>query len=150
MSINKKLNRQSGLSLLEVLIFVSIVSVFFIAAGSVATISLRDIKSDENKIYATRYAEELLEWIRGEKEEDWDVFRTTRAVGVWCFHQKTLVWPTGAAACTANQLIDSRFKREANLTPSGTTRVNVTITVSWFEGDKNFSIPINTILERFE
>ncbi len=141
----------AGFSLLEVLIFISIVSLFFIAAASVATISLRSIQSNENKILATRYAEELLEWVRGEKEEDWEVFTTTR-MGSWCLSQEPIEdWPGSLAngLCSNSQLIDSLFKREMALQLTG-ERVAVSIDVTWSEGSQTFTVPVKTVFERFE
>ncbi len=147
MPVKKKL----GFSLLEVLIFVSIIGLFFIAAASIATISLRGIQSNENKILATRYAEELLWWVRSEKEEDWTVFTTTR-MGNWCFSQEPIAdWPAASAngLCSSQQVIDSLFKREITLQLSG-ERVNVSINVVWNEGNQTISVPVKTVFERFE
>lgn len=145
--------KNMGFSLLEVLIFVSIISLFFIAAASVATVSLRTIKANENKILATRYAEELAEWVRGEKEEDWTVFTTTR-MGNWCFSQEPVTkWPDSKSTtnpiCPDSQVIGSLFKREMIVELSG-ERVNASINVVWSEGVQTLSVPIKTVFERFE
>ncbi len=142
------LKNNQGFSLLEVLIFVSIISVFFIVAAAVATLSLRNVKSNENKILGVRYAEELLEWVRGEKEADWETFTTDR-MGQWCFYQTPILGWASNGPCTGNQLINALFKRDLDLQLSG-ERVNVNITVQWVEGTQTLSVPIKTVFERFE
>ena len=143
-----------GFSLLEVLIFVSIIGLFFIAAASIATISLRAIQSNKNKILATRYAEELAEWIRGEKEADWQEFTTgiTNKVNkTYCFYTSPIqIWPSqGACNGTSEQKIRGIFEREISLSLSG-ERVNVNIVVEWLEGNQTLSVPIKTVFEKFE
>src|SRR3989344_1556770 len=65
-----KKNLQS-FSLIEIMIFIVILSIFFIMAASVVTITLRNMKYNENKIRATHYSNQLEEWLRSQKELDW-------------------------------------------------------------------------------
>jgi prepilin-type N-terminal cleavage/methylation domain len=58
---------KKSFTLIEVLIFVTILSLFFVAAAAVTIVSLRNLKVQEHKILATRYAEELLELAKREK-----------------------------------------------------------------------------------
>lgn len=58
-------------SLVEVLVFVSILSVFFVIAASVATVSLKNMKANEHKLLATHYARQLEDWLRAQKEIGW-------------------------------------------------------------------------------
>ena len=75
----KLLRLQQGLSFIEVLIFVSVLSLIFLAIAYATSQSIKQTKFNEQKLLATRYAEELEEWLRGQKEEDWNTFYTTRA-----------------------------------------------------------------------
>ena len=76
--------KKKSFTLIEVLIFVTILSLFFVVASAVTITSLQNLKVQEHKILATRYAEELLEWLRGEKEVDWNKFINYR--GNYCFN----------------------------------------------------------------
>lgn len=88
------LSEVEGFSLIEVLIFVTIFSLFFIIAIASLTSSLRDMKINEHKILAVKYAEELIEWIKAEKEIDWNQFISQR-MNKYCFNnQLSDNWPT--------------------------------------------------------
>ncbi|MDO8498060.1 MAG: type II secretion system protein, partial [bacterium] len=65
---------KSAFSLIEVLVFTSILSIFFVAAATVTTVSLRNLKISERKIIATRYMEDVASWLRAQKESDWNTF----------------------------------------------------------------------------
>ena len=65
---------KSGFSLIELLIFVSVIAVFFVVGAAVSIASLRSMILNEHKILATHYSEELLEWLNTQKEIDWNLF----------------------------------------------------------------------------
>lgn len=67
--VKKKLQR--GFSLLEVMVFVTILNIVFVASASFVITSLYRMKINEHKTRATYYAEELQEWLYGEREADW-------------------------------------------------------------------------------
>lgn len=145
--------------MVEVLVFISVVSLFFVVAATVSSYSLRIAKSNENKILAALYAQELVEWLRGEKEADWEQFKVnTIPAGTaanYCFYESPLgsSWSTTtklATPCTDFELIDI-FKRDLVVSPtSDANQVNVAVTVSWRDGGNTFSVPIKTVLSRFE
>lgn len=142
-----------GFSLIEVLVFVTILSLFFIAASSISLVSLRNLKSNENKILATRYAEEVLEWLRGEKEDDWNVFygKSSDIGTKYCFNSLNLSWPT-SGACGSFDLY-SFYKRETTLKRGligADPKIDISITVSWNEATQTITVPINTVFTRFE
>ncbi len=140
-SINNK-NYKKSFSLIEVLIFVTILTLFFIVAAAVIITSLRDMKISEHKILATRYAEELMEWLRSDKEVDWGgttcsgncpdpvlpanfTEKATKCQSLqctFCFNTTPIsAWPTSAGACATGTFLSdgkSLFKREVTLTSS--------------------------------
>ena len=83
------LHKQAGFSIVEILVFVSIISFLFITLTATVTASLRRMSTAERRVYATHYAEELQEWLRAEKEVDWDAFVNRDISGsgtVYCFN----------------------------------------------------------------
>ena len=146
-----------GFSLIEVLVFVSVFSIFFIIAIAIVTLSLNNMKVSEHKILATKYAEELREWLRAEKEIDWDSFVTKSSVSgtKYCFKAPLNTWPS-IGACGINDFSGITgnspeiFKREVTLTKPGNYQVNVAITVSWQEVTKTYSVPLNTTFTVWE
>ncbi len=145
--------------MIEVLVFVSVVTIFFVAAATVSSFSLRIAKSNENKILATLYAEELIEWLRGEKEADWEQFKSdtvsTNPSVDYCFYESPLEssWSATtklATACT-NFDLDNIFKRDMTVSrTSDENQLDVAVTVSWRDGPNTFSVPVKTVLSRFE
>lgn len=146
-----------GFSLIEVIIFVSIMSVFFIMVLQMSTTSLATLKTSERRTYATRYAEEAIEWLSGEKEIDWDNTFLPKAPlttpTVYCFNGPMTTWPA-AGACTGFTL-NGFFKREvalsrqSNTTP-GDFQVTANVTVSWQQGTGIMSAPVSIIFNKYE
>lgn len=142
-----------GFSLIEVLVFISVLGLFFVAALSVTTFSLKNMKINEHKILATHYAEEGLEWIKSEKEGSWETFiikDTSSGTGTpYCLN--SLDWTVGNCG-TYSLGTPATFKREAALTNSGapTSQVNIEVVVSWIEGNQTMNVSIKTIVNLWE
>ncbi len=145
-----------GFSLIEVLVFVTILALFFVTASAVVTVSLRNMKINEHKILATRYGEEALEWLRGEKEEDWSTFvsdsRFSSNPVTYCFNDLSWSSPT---PCNTDALTPAIFKREGILERLDCgdgfyCKVIVTITVHWRELGTSYQVPLNTIFTIWE
>lgn len=82
---------QAGFSFVEVLVFVTIISFLFISLTATVTSSLRKMQTAESRLYAQNYAGTLLEWLRAEKEADWEAFVARDVSGsgtLYCFNQK--------------------------------------------------------------
>lgn len=137
-------------SLIEVLVFVTILSLLFVSAASITTYLLRTSKFNENKILATHYAEEGLEWVKSDKEDDWNKFTSLDSSAgtgtTYCII--TLDW-YAPGACSGTYFLGTPniFLREVLLTNEGSNPVNQTevqVTVYWEEGDKTFNVKINS------
>lgn len=157
MSIIKQLNR--GFTLIEILIFTAIVSVFFVVAAAVSAFSLGVMRNNENRVYATHYAEEAIEWLRNDKETTgWSTFSTR--TGTWCLNstltnlasaQNSACPVSGASAYLLGSVDYGRhFNREAVLT-SVAGNISANVTVSWKDvGGNTLSVPVNTIFAQTE
>lgn len=160
---------KKAFSLIEVLIFVSVLTLFFVLAVSVTTASLRNMKISEHRIKAVHYAEEMLAWLRSYKEMDWQAFtekvdNITCTALTYCFNTITIpdftssAWPA-SGACSDTGLNPAIYKREIVLEPEFSTgqncgdslsQVKVRINVKWSELNNNYEIPITTILSVWE
>ncbi|MCX7881306.1 MAG: hypothetical protein N2482_02205 [Patescibacteria group bacterium] len=142
------MNKKS-FTLIEVLVFVTILTMVFITAISLTVVSLRNIKVNEHKILATHYGEELLEWLRGEKEIDWNTFISRTASADFCFNN--LNWDFDGSC---NYSLCSIFKRTASFTniSSGgyVYQVNISIIVEWQDLGNTYQVPINTVFSIWE
>jgi prepilin-type N-terminal cleavage/methylation domain len=147
------MNKKS-FSLIEVLVFVSILSVFFVAALTVSVYYLRMTKSQQYKIIATHLAEEAVEWLKSEKESDWLQFvsydTSTSYQGTkYCL--KNLNWSTDNP-CPETSAI---FKRELLIKNIGNpgdpvSQVEADITVSWLENNGENKVSLKTVLTVLE
>lgn len=138
-------------SLIEVIVFVAILAIFFVTSMGVVTFMLQNSKANEHKIVATQYAQELASWLRAQKESNWNDF--VGAAGTYCFNNSSL--PSTLQEATSGSCgtygLDSFYKRAATLTYDGSTQtVRVTETVEWNEGSRVFSVPITAQFSRFE
>lgn len=151
---------KSSFSLIEVLIFVTILSGFFVIAASVVAVSLRNLKISEHKLIASHYATEVMEWVRSQSQDDWNDFVTTYAPTAgktYCFGTSPITgWPA-ATPCTNsfNSLSPAIFNREVSLTGSNgscgfTCQVKVDITVEWKDSGIGFTVPVSSVFSVWE
>src|SRR3989344_8270460 len=80
-------------TLIEIMIFVSLLSIVLIVTVGYVTRLLMNMKVNEHKIFATFYVEEVSEWLLGERESDWNNF-----------HSKASVSAPGTTYCLNNSL----------------------------------------------
>lgn len=144
---------KKGFSLIEVLVFVTILSLFFVAAMAVTTYSLRMMKSNQYKILGSHYAEEGIEWIRGQKEDDWSALVAKEtALGPSTYCISTLDFAT-SGECGENYTLGTPpiFQREVVLEnipdSSNPDQINATVIVSWIGGPE---IEVKTIFKLLE
>lgn len=149
--------KNTGFTLIEVLIFTSLISFIFITLSYITVNSIQNSKIGTHKILATHYAEELREVLRRYKETDWAQFTTQ--VGTFCYDASTnpsinlLQFTCLDSSCTIppcpytiGNLPDAVFKRYATISYNGIAdQAVVAITVEWNDGGKKFSVPLHTI-----
>jgi len=138
----------TGFTLIEVLVFVTVLSLFFISAVTITTFSLRNLKIQEHKIIATRYAEESSEWVKQEKEDDWQVFASHNGTN-YCLN--SLSWTNGL--CSTYSLgTPGFFKRDLILSISGnpTDKITTVLTVSWLEKGVNQNVILKSVYNLWE
>lgn len=142
-------------SLIEVLIFVTILVLFFVAAITVTTYSLRNMKINEHKVIATHFAEEGLEWVKSEKESDWQSFvnrdPSSGSGTKYCLNSG-LSWNNSGACSDYTLGLPPFFKREVTLTNSGVpvSQTNVVVEVRWIEGNQTLSTKVNSVVNLWE
>lgn len=67
---------KKGQSLFEVIVAVGLVSVIMVALLSLSTVGVRNSSFSRNNVIATKYVQEATEWIRSERDTDWNDFVT--------------------------------------------------------------------------
>ena len=141
----------AGFSLIEVLVFTAVLGLFFVAAVSVTTFNLKNMKIQEHKIIATRYAEEANEWVKQEKEDNWIEFRTRGSTGGTTYCLNTLLNWTTPTSCT-NYGLGTIYKRELFIKNYGSPvdYIEVTITVYWQDMGTILSVPVRSVFTLLE
>ena len=141
-----------GFSLVEVLVFTAILGLFFVGALSVTTFNLKNMKIQEHKILATRYAEEGVEWLKQQKEDDWSIFSTRGSIGgkTYCLNNSPLGW--GSSLACVSYGLSTIYKRELVIKNFGSPvdRVKTTVTVYWQDMGTNLKVEIITIFKLLE
>lgn len=157
MVANKK-----GFTLLEVMIFTTILTVVLVSAAAFTTRLVYNLRINEHKIFANIYASELLEWLTSEREANWNNVYSVASNSpgtTYCVNGNLTVnttfadttvfrIPTVGNPCIFNGITGrppTIFKRELILVRNGTNQVNVTVRVSWQEGATTYSDEIQAI-----
>jgi type II secretory pathway pseudopilin PulG len=79
--LDSKIRSSSGMTLVEMLVFVAIISVALITLLGISITMTRQMRTNYNKIYATHYADDALEWMRVQKNVvGWQTFYETVAI----------------------------------------------------------------------
>lgn len=151
---------QEGFSLVELLVFVTVLSVFFVVAASSTTTIMKYQQMNYHKVFASRYAEEALEWLRGVKEEDWVGFTNTYSDSggsTYCFNSLPGsdaiggVWSMNLADCdSVDNWINKTYKRIVTLTTQANNTVIADIYVYWYEGKTLLSTKLNVVFSVWE
>lgn len=136
-----KSNLTKSFSLIEVLVFVAVIALFFVVASAGTVVTLRNMKTNEHKIIATRYAQELMEWLRNEKETDWNTFATNAVcTSNKCFYD--LSW-SGSCNLSCSK-VDGIYTRVADFQSLPSAKISVTVRVTWSELGNTYTVPIQS------
>ena len=142
-----KLKSTSGQSLIEVLTALAVVLLVIVALIRATTISMRSSGFSKAQAQATAYAQEAIEWIRAERDKDWNGI-SSRAGLTFCLNSESLSWSAEGVCPADDYLLGGRFKREATLTNIGGTgnQIEVEVIVSWQEAGGEHHSQVNTYL----
>lgn len=164
------MEKERGLSLIEVLIFVLLMSLIMIPLAQLSVVSLRNTIKDERKVLATHYADEAQEWMKSQKEINFTQFAATAIKNTgatsYCLTAfpndlppdatNVSSWGTPCADATCSGCSYSAgapeqpvFKRYGTFSclKEG---IKAVITTEWKEGNNTHSVPITTILSPSE
>ena len=148
--------KKTGFSIVEILIFTLLTSMVLIAMSYATLISVRNSQSSTNKTLSTRYIQQAQEWLRGQKEIDWNVFANSLNVATYCINSlpdSISLLPSQQGACTANNYgLVGRFKRELTITSVNLDETEITYTVKnyWRDGVNVQSAQVSSLLAQWE
>lgn len=158
------LKYKQAFTLLEVMIFTTILSVVLVSAAAFTTRLVYNLRINEHKIIANIHAADLLEWLNSEREANWfTLYNMASDAGTtYCVNGHITVTTTGYNPSDTSVFriptvsnpclydgIDGRppeiFKRELILRRNGANQVTATVKVTWLEGETTYSDEIQAI-----
>lgn len=110
-----------GQSLFEVIFALAVAALIMVGVVSLAASSIRNTTYSRNNSFATRYVQETSEWLREQRDMNWDYL--TSNLGDSCLGD--LNWGAGC------QVPNTIFQRRVNLTLFGADKIEAKIRVSW-------------------
>ena len=128
LKINKK--GQEGQSLFEVVLSLAVISIIVVALVFLASNSVRNTTFSKNKTVSARFSQETVEWLRGERDSDWDAF-FLRALTSENYCMRVLDW-SDLGTCASDDYVDgTTLVRELTLTIISPDQVQAEVEVSW-------------------
>lgn len=133
------MRNQLGQSLFEVVFAVGMSALIITTIVTLASNAISNSTFSKNKALAGRFTQEAVEWLRGERDTDWDNFYLNAATSPWCL--PSLNWNT-PGACDESESIpeNDNFKRELSFNSVDPTNcdsitcVEAKVKVYWQDG----------------
>jgi len=111
----------------ELVAAIAVMGVALVAIFGLATRSVSNTTESRSASEANRLSQEAIEWLRRERDDDWDVFLAK--TGPWCL--VSLDWSRGGA-CGAGQIVTGTiYTREVELRRIDSSNVEAIVVTSW-------------------
>ena len=149
--INYRLDR--GSAIFEILIVIAIVAVVITSVVASTTGSVRNSLHARYQAESTRRGQELVEWLRGERDTSWATFAARAGGGAgttYCFGD-TLAWTSsscsgaGAGAISGTVYTRSVTMRQTTTVTANDT-VEIVVSVNWTDGTGAHTSRVSTRL----
>lgn len=136
-----------GFTLIELLVALGIASVVILGAVGVSTTSVSNVDFSQKQGNANSAAQATIEWLRGERDESWDIF-LGRAGRTWCL--QTLSW-SQSSACSSSQKIDGTdLIRNVTLSQISTNEIMSTVIVYWTDSKGRHEVKLENKWTRWQ
>ncbi len=129
------MKKESGQSLFEVVFAIGVSALIITTIVILAGNAVANSTFSKNKAVAGKFASEAIEWLRGERDADWDTFYSYTGVPTWCL--PSLDWDLAKpTVCQDSDTISttSNFKREINFVAIDSQNVETKVRVYWQDG----------------
>lgn len=127
----RTLSLSKGQTLFELIIALAVSVIIITGILRVVTISIQNANFAKSQVEATRLSQELLEWLRQERDDAWG--NVAGRTGTWCFNRETIDWSQGKrSSCLAQDTVPGTiFRRQAQISSVSDTQLNIVVSVSW-------------------
>jgi Tfp pilus assembly protein PilV len=131
-----------GQSLFEVVVALAMAAMIIVSVVVLATLSMQSSAFSKNKTLATRYGQDAIEWLRGQRDNT-TTFWDNVEVGNRCLVE--LVW-TNLGNCDETEVItNTQFQRQVSFTSIVDSGVEAKVIVSWTDAKGYHESQTNTI-----
>jgi len=143
--INRK---NSGQSLVEVVVTLAIASLVIVALVFGATIGVRNVQFSRNQSRAMELGRDVSEWLRVEKRVSWSSLwgQGSESGTTYCFSGLNF---DKSRSCASGDLIDNQFTRQGVLKQIGSDKLEITITTEWEDASGSHNEEITTYLTKY-
>ncbi len=119
------MKNEKGQSLFEIVVALAVSTLIIVAIVALASTSIRNSSYSRNNTVATRYAQQTMEWLRSERDINWnDFYAVASATPSWCMTELDWTISNAKPNCSDNEFIpDTFFYREVVFT-AGTIDVS--------------------------
>lgn len=141
--------KNSGQSLVEVIVAVGAMSLLMVALLALVSLSIRSNRLSQTRAEAVALAEEGIELMRAYRDLSWtDLYaKAGNNYGL----EKNWTVETGLwIDCPAGKNIDNFFTRCVEVITGGADQVNIQVVVSWQEGSQTYQTVQTTNLSLWE
>lgn len=137
---------EKGQSLFEVVLSLAVITLIIVTLIILASNSIRNANFSRNKTLATRHAQEALEWLRGERDTDFDAFSIRALTPQYCL--PSLSWTEAiVGSCGASDYIAGTIlKRDVGFATVTADNIQVQIEVSWQDAQGDHEVQTITNL----
>lgn len=135
--LNKNRNQffNRGQSLFEVVFAIGISALIITAIVILATKAVSNSTFSKNKALAGRFTQETSEWLRGQRDANWDDLAEKAQTPTWCL--PSLDWglaKVGICGATDTISSNSNFSRELNFIVIDAQNIESKVKVYWQDG----------------
>jgi Tfp pilus assembly protein PilV len=146
-----------GQTLFEVIFVIGVISVILVGILSLSTSSVRDSNYSNSKSIATKYAQEGAEWIRSQRDANWDSFLThTNATCLGSLSWSSSCTITGTLFSRSIAFVCYRYTSgppvstvSVSCGSTGVNMVDATVIVSWNDAQGTHQSKSITTLTRW-
>lgn len=131
---NHIVKNQRGQSLFEVVVAIGLIGIALVAVVGLLVQGQKNSTSSKDKSAGARAVIQVSEWLRSQRDTDWDTFRTKASTNGTTYCLNSMAWVPGT--CSANST-DQPFAKEVTLTSTtnaakpSCVEVKATIKIIW-------------------
>lgn len=157
---------ESGFGLLEVVVSLGVILFVMLSLISMVSRSFDAASYARNKSLATKYAQEVIEWLRLQRNSSWGTLYNIKAgnapAGIVytlnCDLDLNLGWTFTGTQCGSSTIDDQYdiFNRQVTLIKSGSSppfnndSITVRVVVSWSQGSRPSDVSLETSLTKWQ